>query len=138
MSPTRGSRQQEEPTPGRAVGQPAPAPASRRTVLKGAAVTAGLAAAGLTAAGPAHAGDGGRAESVTARMGGTSVTLSLLGGALRWSARRGGRTVLDDSALGLRLGDGTVLGDDVRVTGRRYRTRRTTWTPVYGRNATVT
>ncbi|MET9813452.1 glycoside hydrolase family 97 catalytic domain-containing protein [Streptomyces sp. NPDC006355] len=138
MSPTRGSRQQEEPTPGRAVGQPAPAPASRRTVLKGAALTAGLAAAGLTAAGPAHAGDGGRAESVTARMGGTSATLSLLGGALRWSARRGGRTVLDDSALGLRLGDGTVLGDDVRVTGRRYRTRRTTWTPVYGRNATVT
>ncbi|MEU0582434.1 glycoside hydrolase family 97 catalytic domain-containing protein [Streptomyces sp. NPDC006132] len=138
MSPTRGSRQQEEPTPGRAVGQPAPAPASRRTVLKGAAVTAGLAAAGLTAAGPAHAGDGGRAESVTARMGGVSVTLSLLGGALRWSVRRGGRTVLDDSALGLRLGDGTVLGDDVRVTGRRHRTRRTTWTPVYGRNATVT
>ncbi|AXE87347.1 glycoside hydrolase family 97 protein [Streptomyces sp. Go-475] len=136
MSPTRGSRAQEAPTPGRAAA--GPAPASRRTVLKGAAVTAGLAAAGLTAAGPAHAGDGGRAESVTARMGGTSVTLSLLGGALRWSARRGGRTVLDDSALGLRLGDGTVLGDDVRVTGRRHRTRRTTWTPVYGRNATVT
>ncbi|GGX14458.1 alpha-glucosidase [Streptomyces lomondensis] len=107
-------------------------------MLRGAAVTAGLAATGLATTGPAHAAGGGRPQSVTARMGGTSVTLSLVGGALRWSARRGGRTVIDDSALGLRLGDGTVLGNDVRVTGHHHRTRRTTWAPVYGRNATVT
>ncbi|WP_051185466.1 glycoside hydrolase family 97 protein, partial [Streptomyces afghaniensis] len=108
--------------------------------LKGAAVTAGLAAAGIAATRPAHAEDGrpGRPQSVTARMGGTSVTLSLLDGALRWSARRNGRTVVDTSALGLRLGDGTVLGADVRVVRERYGTHRTTWTPVYGRNATVT
>jgi alpha-glucosidase len=109
-------------------------------VLKGAAVTAGLAAAGIATARPAWAEDDqpGRPESVTARLGGTSVTLSLLDGALRWSARRNGRTVIDTSALGLRLGDGTVLGTDVRVVRERYGTHRTTWTPVYGRNATVT
>jgi alpha-glucosidase len=109
-------------------------------VLKGAAVTAGLAAAGIATARPAWAEDDqpGRTESVTARLGGTSVTLSLLDGALRWSARRNGRTVIDTSALGLRLGDGTVLGTDVRVVRERYGTHRTTWTPVYGRNATVT
>jgi alpha-glucosidase len=113
---------------------------SRRVVLKGAAVTAGLAAAGIATTGPAHAADDQRGgpQKVTARMGGTSVTLSLVDGSLRWSARRDARTVIGTSALGLRLGDGTVLGDDVRVTGERYGTHRTTWTPVYGRNATVT
>ncbi|MFF6948558.1 glycoside hydrolase family 97 catalytic domain-containing protein [Streptomyces iakyrus] len=115
-------------------------PASRRVVLKGAAVTAGLAAAGITATGPAHAATGrpGHPASITARLGGTSITLSVVAGALRWSARRGGRTVIGTSGLGLELSDGTVLGNDVRVTGHRHRTHRTTWTPVYGRNATVT
>jgi alpha-glucosidase len=109
-------------------------------VLKGAAVTAGLAAAGIATTGPARAADAppGGPESVTARMGGTSITLSLVDGTLRWSARRDARTVIGTSALGLRLGDGTVLGEDVRVIGQRYGTHRTTWTPVYGRNATVT
>ncbi|MET9523053.1 glycoside hydrolase family 97 protein [Streptomyces coeruleorubidus] len=116
------------------------AAASRRVVLKGAAVTAGLAAAGIATTGPARAADAppGGPESVTARMGGTSITLSLVDGTLRWSARRDARTVIGTSALGLRLGDGTVLGEDVRVIGQRYGTHRTTWTPVYGRNATVT
>ncbi|MFH9005515.1 glycoside hydrolase family 97 catalytic domain-containing protein [Streptomyces afghaniensis] len=134
----RASGDREEPAADRTAGHPAPA--SRRVVLKGAAVTAGLAAAGIATTRPAHAEDDqpGRGQSVTARMGGTSVTLSLLDGALRWSARRNGRTVVDISALGLRLGDGTVLGADVRVVRERYGTHRTTWTPVYGRNATVT
>lgn len=134
----RASGDRAEPAADRTAGHPAPA--SRRVVLKGAAVTAGLAAAGIAATRPAHAEDDqpGRPRSVTARMGGTSVTLSLRDGALRWSARRNGRTVIDSSALGLRLGDGTVLGADVRVTRERYGTHRTTWTPVYGRNATIT
>ncbi|MGW0469875.1 glycoside hydrolase family 97 catalytic domain-containing protein [Streptomyces coeruleorubidus] len=116
------------------------AAASRRVVLKGAAVTTGLAAAGIATTGPARAADAppGGPESVTARMGGTSITLSLVDGTLRWSARRDARTVIGTSALGLRLGDGTVLGGDLRVIGQRYGTHRTTWTPVYGRNATVT
>ncbi|PTH87141.1 glycoside hydrolase family 97 [Streptomyces sp. A244] len=126
--------------------EPSARPAARRTVLKGAA-TAGLATAGLAAAPPAagtgaapaaSAAGGDRPRSVTARLGGTSVTLSVADGILRWSARRGGRTVVAASALGLRLDDGTVLCRDVRVIRERHRTRRTTWTPVYGRNATVT
>uniref|UniRef100_UPI0031DB8B4B glycoside hydrolase family 97 protein n=1 Tax=Streptomyces hawaiiensis TaxID=67305 RepID=UPI0031DB8B4B len=140
----RASGEREEPSTG---------PASRRVVLKGAALTAGLAATGLAAARPGYAATDpvhaptdpadagsrpGRPERVTARMGGTALTLSLVDGALHWSVRRDGRTVLDTSALGLRLADGTVLGGDVRVIGDRRRTRRTTWTPVYGRNATVT
>jgi alpha-glucosidase len=130
--------EREEPAAGGTAGHPAPA--SRRVVLKSAAVTAGLAAAGIATTGPARAADDrtGRPESVTARMGGTSITLSLVDGALRWSARRDARTVIGTSALGLRLGDGTVLGRDVRVIRERYGTHRTTWTPVYGRNATVT
>ncbi|MFJ4538630.1 glycoside hydrolase family 97 catalytic domain-containing protein [Streptomyces tibetensis] len=140
----RASGEREEPSAG---------PASRRVVLKGAALTAGLAATGLAAARPGYAatdplpaatdpadagGRPGRPQRVTARMGGTALTLSLVDGALHWSVRRDGRKVLDTSALGLRLADGTVLGGDVQVTGDRQRTRRTTWTPVYGRNATVT
>ncbi|MDO0917719.1 glycoside hydrolase family 97 catalytic domain-containing protein [Streptomyces sp. DT2A-34] len=119
-----------------------PGALSRRGMLKGTAVTAGLAAAGVGAARPAHAADDAAVvrESVdaTARMGGNAITMSVVDGALRWSARHNGRTVIDTSVLGLRLSDGTVLGDDVTVTGHRQRTTRTTWTPVYGRNATVT
>ncbi|MFI6373782.1 glycoside hydrolase family 97 catalytic domain-containing protein [Streptomyces sp. NPDC050546] len=114
---------------------------ARREVLKGAAAGAGLAVAGVATARPAHATGSrpDRPESVTARMGSTSITLSVsTHGVLQWSARRDGRTVIGTSALGIRLGDGTVLGSDVRVTGRRYRTRRSTWTPVYGRDASVT
>ncbi|MFC9129769.1 glycoside hydrolase family 97 catalytic domain-containing protein [Streptomyces sp. NPDC057099] len=113
---------------------------ARRDVLKGAAAGAGLAAAGIVTTRPAYAADSrpDRPESVTARRGGTSVTLSVTHGTLSWSARRDGRTVIGASALGIRLADGTVLGNAVRVTGQRHRTHRSTWTPVYGRNATVT
>jgi alpha-glucosidase len=105
-------------------------------MIKRTAVTAGVAAAGLGAARPAHAV--GAPVRATARMGGNAVTMSVADGALQWSATRDGRTVIAPSALGLRLDDGTVLGHGVEVTRRQHRTRRTTWTPVYGRNATVT
>jgi alpha-glucosidase len=113
---------------------------ARREVLKGAAAGAGLAAAGVVMTRPAYAAGSrpGRPESVTARMGGTSITLSIAHGTLSWSARRDGRTVIGASALGIRLGDGTVLGSDARVIRKQHRTRRSTWTPVYGRDATVT
>ncbi|WP_405734178.1 glycoside hydrolase family 97 protein [Streptomyces sp. NBC_00028] len=113
-----------------------PGSPSRRGVLKGAAVTAGTAMAGL--GGTAHAA-GPRDCSTTARMGGTAITLSVVDGALRWSATRDGRTVVDTSALGLTLADGTVLGNDVTLLddGRGTVVHRT-WSPVYGRNATVT
>jgi alpha-glucosidase len=112
---------------------------SRRRMLKGAAVTVGTAAVGLGATRPALAADAPvGAPRATARMGGTSITMSVVDGALRWSATRNGRTVIDTSALGLRLADGTVLGSDVTLLRDDYRTTRTTWSPVYGRNATVT
>jgi alpha-glucosidase len=110
-------------------------------MLKGTAVTVGLAAAG-TMAQPAHAAGeaatAGRPLRATARMGANAVTMSVVDGALRWSVRHQGRTVVDTSVLGLELSDGTVLGSDVTVTRGRHGTTRTTWNPVYGRNATVT
>ncbi|WP_257003983.1 glycoside hydrolase family 97 protein [Streptomyces sp. SA15] len=108
-------------------------------MLKGAAVTVGTAAVGLGATAPALAADApAGAPRATARMGGTSITMSVVDGALRWSATRNGKTVIDTSALGLRLADGTVLGSDVTLLRDDFRTTRTTWSPVYGRNATVT
>ncbi|WP_327316651.1 glycoside hydrolase family 97 protein [Streptomyces sp. NBC_01235] len=109
---------------------------SRRGMLKGAAATVGMAAVGLGTTRPAYAADA--PVSATARMGGTSITMSVVDGALRWSAARGGKTVIDTSALGLRLSDGTVLGSDVTVIENRRCTVHDTWSPVYGRNATVT
>ncbi|WTW91768.1 glycoside hydrolase family 97 protein [Streptomyces canus] len=64
--------------------------------------------------------------------------MSVVDGALRWSVHHHGRTVVDTSVLGLELSDGTVLGSDVKVTRNQHGTARTTWNPVYGRNATVT
>jgi alpha-glucosidase len=64
--------------------------------------------------------------------------MSVVDGALRWSVQHHGRTVVDTSALGLALSDGTVLGSDVTVTRNQHGTSRTTWNPAYGRNATVT
>ncbi|MFE7276688.1 glycoside hydrolase family 97 catalytic domain-containing protein [Streptomyces sp. NPDC057623] len=128
----RTSENRDESAPGRADG---PGPLSRRGMLKGTAVTVGMAAAGIGAAQPAHAAAG--SCSATARMGGTSITLSVVDGALRWQAKRDGRTVVAPSALGIRLSDGTVLGSDVTVTGSGRGNVHRTWNPVYGRNARV-
>ncbi|ANS66664.1 glycoside hydrolase family protein [Streptomyces lincolnensis] len=114
-----------------------PRPISRRKVLKRAALTTTLTAVGLGAARPAHAAEQG-ALTTTARMAGTSLTLTLRDGTLHWSAHRNGKTVIDTSALGLRLADGTVLGTDVTLTGTHRGTVHRTWKPVYGRNARVT
>ncbi|POX44032.1 glycoside hydrolase family 97 protein [Streptomyces sp. Ru72] len=128
----RMSGAQVEPTADRAGRSGA---LTRRGVLKGAAVTVGLAA-GIGATRPAYAAE--ESVSATARMGGNSITMSVVDGALRWSAQHDGRTVIDTSALGLRLSDGTVLGSHVTVTRNQHWTLHTTWSPVYGRNATVT
>ena len=108
---------------------------SRRRVLKGAAVTAATAALGIASTYPAEAAD----ASVTATSldGTTSITLSLTGGSLQWSARRNGATVVASSAMGLRLSDGTALGADAVLTNYQHWHVDTTWNPLYGRNATV-
>lgn len=129
----RASEDQEEPTRGMADRSGA---LSRRGILRGAAATVGTAAVGLGATRPAYAADA--SAGVTARMGGTSVTMSVMDGSLQWSAKRNGKTVINTSALGLRLSDGTVLGSDVTVTRNQHGTTHHNWSPVYGRNATVT
>jgi len=109
---------------------------SRREVLKGAAVTVGAAALGVGAASPASAAE----TSVTATSldGSTTITLSVVGGALTWSAQRDGTTVIDTSALGLELSDGTALGTGgTVVTEFQHWHVEDTWAPVYGRNAIV-
>ncbi|MDN0200509.1 glycoside hydrolase family 97 protein [Streptomyces sp. S.PNR 29] len=135
----RPARDQDEPTADRGGRSGA---LSRRGMLKGAAVAAGMVAMGPATTRPACAADSSGTDAdtadATARMGGTAVTVSLVNGALQWSAERDGRTVIGTSALGLRLGDGTVLGNDVRMTGSRRRTVHDTWSPVYGRNKKVT
>ncbi|WP_405522835.1 glycoside hydrolase family 97 protein [Streptomyces canus] len=135
----RTTQDREEPARDRAA---SPGALSRRGVLKGTAVTVGLAAAGAGLAQPVHAAEGaavsGQSDCATAHMGGNAITMSVVDGALRWSVHHHGRTVVDTSVLGLELSDGTVLGSDVTVTRNQHGTARTTWNPVYGRNATVT
>ncbi|MEW2114690.1 glycoside hydrolase family 97 catalytic domain-containing protein [Streptomyces sp. NPDC005474] len=114
----------------------APGRLSRRGLLRGAAVTVGAAALGAGAAGTAAAADA--SVTATAPDGSNTLTMSLTSGALSWSARRRGVTVVDTSALGLKLSDGTVLGAaGTVITNYQHWTIDTTWTPVYGRNATV-
>ena len=109
---------------------------SRRGLLKGAAVTMGAAALGAGAAGPAAAADS--SITATAPDGSNTITMSLTSGALSWSAKRRGVTVVGTSALGLALSDGTVLGAaGTVITNYQHWTIDNTWTPVYGRNATV-
>lgn len=109
---------------------------SRRGLLKGAAVTAGGAVLGLGTGPAARAAD----SSVTATSpdGRNKISMSLVGGVLTWSVKRGGTTVLDTSVLGLKLSDGTELGTgNVSVTNYQHWTKDSTWTPVFGRNATI-
>jgi alpha-glucosidase len=124
---------QEEPTADR---DGRPGALSRRGILRGAAASVGAAAVGLGTARQAYAADA--TVSATARMGGTSIMMSVVEGSLQWSVTRAGRTVIDTSALGIELSDGTILGSDVVVLDSRRCTVHDTWSPVYGRNATVT
>ncbi|WP_316773413.1 glycoside hydrolase family 97 protein [Streptomyces sasae] len=111
-------------------------PVSRRGLLKGAAVAAGAAAVGIGTTGTAAAADA--SVTATAPDGSTAITMSLTGGVLTWSAKRRGATVIDTSALGLELDDGTTLGrSGTVITNYQHWTVDNTWTPVYGRNATV-
>lgn len=109
---------------------------SRRGLLKGAAVTAGAAALGIATIPTAAAAD----ASITATSpdGRNKITVSLAGGVLQWSAERDGTTVVDTSVLGLLLSSGTTLGTGgTTVTNCRHCTEDRTWTPVFGRNATI-
>lgn len=62
---------------------------SRRGLLKGAAAAAGTAAIGIGTTTTAAAAD--TSVTATAPDGSTTITMSLTGGALSWSAKRGVR-----------------------------------------------
>ncbi|WP_079085504.1 glycoside hydrolase family 97 protein [Streptomyces dysideae] len=114
----------------------APGRLSRRGLLKGAAVTMGATTLAAGAAGTAAAADA--SVTATAPDGSNTITMSLTSGALSWSAKRRGVTVAGTSALGLKLSDGTVLGTaGTVITNYQHWTIDNTWTPVYGRTATV-
>lgn len=110
-------------------------PMSRRGVFKGAAAAVGAVTLGVGVADPAVAVD--MSITATSLDGHNTITLSLVGGALRWSAERDGTAVVDTSTLGLKLADGTVLGTSVTVTNYQHWHVDTAWSVVYGRNATV-
>ncbi len=129
-----GSAGEEEESSSGGAGQPTGV--SRRGILKGVIVTAGMAAAGIAAARPAYAADA--SVRATSPDGRTSVTLSVVSGALQWSVLRGGSTVIATSPLGLKLSNGTTLGNNVTVTLNQHWTVNTTWNPAYGRNTTIT
>jgi alpha-glucosidase len=76
--------------------------------------------------------------TATSPDGRNRITVSLTGGVLQWSAERDGTTVVGTSALGLQLSSGTTLGTgSTTVTNCRHCTEDRTWTPVFGRNATI-
>ncbi|MFB7508427.1 glycoside hydrolase family 97 N-terminal domain-containing protein, partial [Streptomyces broussonetiae] len=102
---------------------------------QGRGVAAATAAPGIGSTYPSEASDA--SVTATSADGATSITMSLAGGSLQWSARRKGATVVAGSAMGLRLSDATTLGADAVLTNyQRWHVDRT-WNPVYGRNATV-
>ncbi|WP_405722929.1 glycoside hydrolase family 97 protein [Streptomyces sp. NBC_01537] len=128
---TSGS--QDQPNRHRAVPSGA---LSRRGLLKGAAVTAGVAAAGFATMRTAAAADA--SMTATSPDGKNKITASLVGGVLQWSAKRNATTVIDTSVLGLKLSSGTTLGaGSTTVTAYQHWTKDSTWTPVFGRNATI-
>ncbi|MET7736556.1 glycoside hydrolase family 97 catalytic domain-containing protein [Streptomyces sp. NPDC005402] len=113
-----------------------PGALSRRGVLKAAAVTAGAAALGLAGTQEAHAADA--VMTATSPDGSNKITVSLVGGALSWSVTRAGAAVVGTSVLGLVMSDGTTLGAaNTVVTNYQHWTKDSTWTPVYGRSATI-
>jgi len=124
---------------------------SRRSVLKGMAVTAagvgvGVAARpGSAAASPAASAAGAPAVDAPVAGGipvvspGNRATISVLaaGGKLTWSAVYDGRTVVAQSPLGLVLDSGRVVGASAQVQRVTHSQANTDWYPLYGRNAVV-
>ena len=72
------------------------------------------------------------ATKVSSPDGRLTLGVTTRDGQLRYSVRRGHRTVVLPSALGLRLTDGTTLGSDVTATRTTTRANDATWRPVWG------
>ncbi|TDC54735.1 glycoside hydrolase family 97 protein [Actinomadura sp. KC345] len=114
-----------------------PGPARRALRTATAFVVAGTSLAvlaGATAADPPPPAS----SVVTSPNGALSLTVSVDDdGRLGYSVTREGTVLVEPSALGLDLADGSTLGGDVEVTGTRTTARDTTWRPVWGADAVV-
>ena len=86
--------------------------------------------AGACAAGAAR-GAGAPATLMIASPNGR-LTASLDPTGFTWQARFGGRSLLEPSPLGLRLGDGSILGPGARLTSQAVEAFDRSWTPAYG------
>src|SRR5688500_6692417 len=74
---------------------------------------------------------------VSSPDGRLTLGVSARDGRLRYAVKRGGRTLVMPSVLGLRLADGSTLGDSVAITRRTIRAHDSTWRPVWGADAVV-
>ncbi|MFI7276965.1 glycoside hydrolase family 97 protein [Streptomyces sp. NPDC049879] len=88
-------------------------------------------------AAPADAAPPAAGPAATSPDGTLTLAVSAPGGRLTYSVSRAGTLLVAPSDLGLRLTDGTVLGDGVTVTGHRTRAHDSTWQPVWGADAEV-
>ncbi|XRQ10223.1 glycoside hydrolase family 97 protein [Actinomadura welshii] len=95
------------------------------------------AALALLSGGTAPASPPPANPEVTSPDGALSLAVSVDDGRLGYTVRRAGSVLVEPSALGLELADGTTLGGDVRVTGTRTTSHDTTWRPVWGADARV-
>jgi alpha-glucosidase len=77
------------------------------------------------------------AATVSSPDGRLTLAVATTGGWLGYSVTRDGRTLVQPSALGLRLADGSTLGHDVSVTRVTTRTRNDSWRPVWGADSVV-
>lgn len=77
------------------------------------------------------------AVRVSSPDGRLTLAVGTTGGHLTYSVTRNGRTLVGASKLGLRLADGSTIGDAVSVTRATTRTRDDTWRPVWGADSVV-
>ncbi len=124
---------------GRSRGSGPRARASRAGVLTLVALVTLVAAAFLpvSSASASAARGGSGAAAVTSPNGKLKLLVATHGGQLSYSVVRGRRELVQRSALGLKLVDGTTLGSDVKITGTQRRTRDETWRAVWGPDDTV-
>ena len=107
----------------------------RRTFGKAAGIAAGMTAVSWS---PATAAEASGAPITTASPGGiVQAHFRLQQGKPQYSITSGARTVLDWSAMGFELGDGSRLGESAELLGTHHDELDETWQPTWGSAAEV-
>lgn len=105
------------------------------------ALLASFALVGTVSAPPAAAVVAERVKPAGPRVaspdGRLALNISVAGGQLAYTVARGTRQLVQSSALGLILADGSTLGADVEIAGTRTKKNDSTWEPVWGPDASV-